>query len=230
MAKDNYINITFVIDKSGSMYQSTNDVIGGFKSTIEEQKNIKDGKCTVSLFTFDSEVKEVYLGKDVNEINDFEYNAGGLTAMNDGIGIAIDKVGKWLADMNEEDRPSKNLVVIMTDGAENNSKEYSFDSVKEMIKHQEEKYNWTFMYLGTDITSIEDVKKLGIKMSGFSSRKDYASNYSIVNEASTLYRCANTDAVSAGVTMDAFLSSTVDTMTKKYESENNIKLNKDELF
>lgn len=229
MAKDNYINITFVIDKSGSMYQSTNDVIGGFKSTIEEQKNIKDGKCTVSLFTFDSEVKEVYLGKDVNEINDFEYNAGGLTAMNDGIGIAIDKVGKWLSDMNEEDRPSKNLVVIMTDGAENNSKEYSFDRVKEMIKHQEEKYNWTFMYMGTDITSMEDVKKLGIKMSAFSSRKDYASNYTVVNEAATLYRNLKCDAVSAAATMDAFLSTEADIMTTKYETENNIKLDRNEL-
>lgn len=224
MSKGNYINLVFVIDSSGSMYGSTNDVIGGFKSTIEGQKKEKDGKCTVSLFTFNGDVKEVYLGKDVNEVNDIEYFANGMTAMNDGIGTAIDKVGVWLNDMKEEDRPSKTLVVIMTDGAENASKEYSFNRIKEMIKHQEEKYNWTFMYMGTDITSMEDVKKLGIKMSSFSSRKDYMSNYSVVNEATKLYRKASVDALTASATMDAFLSSETRNMTTKYENENNIKL------
>lgn len=225
MAKDNFIHVCFIIDESGSMYSSTKDVIGGFKSTIEEQKKVKDGKCAISLFKFNDTVKEVYLGKDVNEIDDIDYIANSVTAMNDGIGTAIDKVGKWLSDMAEEDRPSKNLIIIMTDGAENASKEYSFQRVKEMIKHQEEKYNWTFMYMGTDITSMEDVKKLGIKMSAFSSRKDYMSNYSVVNEATTLYRSVKADSLSAAATMDAFLSVEADTMTKKYEADNNIKLN-----
>ena len=224
MAKENYINLTFIIDESGSMYSSTNDVIGGFKSTIEEQKKMDEGKCSVSLFTFNDTVKEVYLGKDIKEVDGIDYTTNGCTAMNDGIGTAIDKVGKWLSDMKEEDRPSKNLIVIMTDGAENASKEYSFERIKEMIKHQEEKYNWTFMYMGTDITSMEDVKKLGIKMSAFSSRKDYASNYSVVNEAATLYRSLKCDVASAAATMDAFLSTEADAMTTKYEAENNIKL------
>ena len=126
--------------------------------------------------------------------------------------------------MKEEERPSKNLIIIMTDGQENASKEYSFDRIKEMIKHQEEKYNWTFMYMGTDITSMEDVKKLGIKMSAFSSRKDYASNYTVVNEATKLYRSLKCDVASASATMDAFLSTEADAMTTKYEAENNIKL------
>lgn len=224
MTKEGYIHVCFIIDESGSMYYSTNDVIGGFKSTIEEQKKEKEGKCTVSLFKFNNDVNEVYLGKDVSEINEIDYTAHGCTAMNDGIGTAIDKVGKWLSDMKEEDRPSKNLIIIMTDGQENASKEYSFDRIKEMIKHQEEKYNWTFMYMGTDITSMEDVKKLGIKMSAFSSRKDYASNYTVVNEATKLYRSLKCDVASAAATMDAFLSTEADAMTTKYEAENNIKL------
>ena len=224
MAKNNFIHVCFIIDESGSMYRSTDDVIGGFKSTIEEQKKIEDGKCAVSLFKFNGCVNEIYLGKDVNEIENLEYIAGGCTAMNDGIGTAIDKVGKWLSDMNEEDRPSKNLIVIMTDGAENASKEYSFDRVKEMIKHQEEKYNWTFMYMGTDITSMKDVKSLGIRMSAFSSRKDFASNYSIVNEATKMYRTLKADAYTASATMDAFLSTSANEMTTKYETENNIKI------
>ena len=224
MSSSNFIHICFIIDESGSMYRSTDDVIGGFKSTIEEQKKVTDGKCAVSLFKFSSTVSELYLGKDVNEIENLTYVAGGCTAMNDGIGTAIDKIGKWLSDMKEDERPSKNLIVIMTDGQENASKEYSFDRVKEMIKHQEEKYNWTFMYMGTDITSMEDVNKLGIRMSAFSARKDFASNYSVINEASTLYRSLKSDSLTAAATMDSFLSASVDEMTTKYEAENNIKI------
>ena len=166
MEKGNFIHLVFVIDESGSMYPSVSDVVNGFKQMIDEQKKVKEGKCSVSLYTFADSWKEVYLGKDVSEIDDIQYHPNGLTAMNDGIGVAIDRVGKWLSDMDEKDRPSKNLVIIMTDGEENNSKEYSLDRVKEMIKHQTEKYSWDFMYIGTDITTKKDANRLGVtKMS-----------------------------------------------------------------
>ena len=89
-----WINLVFVIDRSGSMYPSREDVIGGFNKVIDEQKANKDGKVTVSLYTFNEKVTEDYLGIDINDIAKFEYNPGGGTAMNDGIGTAIDNVGK----------------------------------------------------------------------------------------------------------------------------------------
>lgn len=220
--KENYINVTFIIDSSGSMIPSTNDVINGFLSTIEEQKKVDNGKCTVSLYTFNKNVKEVYIGKDVNEIDSIDYVANGCTAMLDGIGTAIDNVGKWLADMQEDERPSKNLVVIMTDGRENSSVKYSYDKIKEMIKHQEDKYSWSFIYMGTDVTSLNDVEKMGIRTRAFSSRNDYATNYSVINNAASIYR--TTDVRCASATMDAFLCAESDMMTAKYEKENNIKI------
>ena len=128
-----WLNLVFIIDKSGSMYQSTQDVIGGFNKIIDEQKEIKDGKVTVSLYTFNEKVTEEYLGIDINDIKEFKYNASGLTAMNDGIGVGIDNVGKWLhaKDTNGEEMPGKTLVVVMTDGIENASREYSLKTVKE---------------------------------------------------------------------------------------------------
>ena len=220
--KDNFIHVCFIIDSSGSMWQSTDDVIGGFNRTITEQKDVKNGKCSVSLFKFNDTVEEVYVGKDVNEIDGIEYKAGGCTAMNDGIGTAITKIGEWLSNMEESERPSKNLIVIMTDGQENASKEYTFSSVKDMIKHQEEKYNWTFVYMGTDLTSMDDVNKLGIKMSAFSSRKSLSNNYNGVNEATTMYR--NCDSVlSSQATMD-WLSDATCRMSADYEKERGIKL------
>lgn len=219
--KDNYIHICFIIDESGSMYSSSKDVTCGFQSMIEEQKKLTEGKCTISLFTFNSKVKEIFLGKDVNEIENIDYFPYGSTSMNDGIGTAINKVGKWLSDMDERERPSKNLIVIMTDGEENSSKEFTFNKVKEMISHQEEKYNWTFMYMGTDLTSMKQVNELGIKMSSFSSRKDYTNNYKIVSDTTSSYR--KRGFYQSKVVFDN-LNAELNEVTNKYEVDNGIKI------
>ena len=219
-----WINLVFVIDKSGSMWSSESDVIGGFNKTIEEQKAIEDGKVTVSMFTFDSTVHELYIGKDINDLPKFDYHADGMTAMNDGIGTAIDKVGKWLRDKDVagEEMPGKTLVVVMTDGMENNSKEYKLTQVQEMIKEQTEKYSWTFIYQGTDITTTKAADDLGFSIKSFGSRKKFAKNYDIINCAVSNYRSiANT-----GASLDAATLSFCDTLneealkaTTEYEAE-----------
>ena len=220
--KDNFIHVAFVIDSSGSMYRSISDVIGGFNKTIAEQKNVEKGECAISLFTFNGNVEEHYLGKDINDIDNFNYCPNGMTALYDGVGQAIDKIGKWLSNMDESERPSKNLIVIMTDGAENSSKEYTSNQVKDMIKHQEEVYDWSFVYMGTDLTNINDAKDLGIRMSSVSSRKDLGNSYDIINSVTSCYRSA-LSVEAAAATMD-WLQTECENVTTKYEVENNVKL------
>lgn len=190
--KDNLIHLCFVIDESGSMYGSTNDVIGGFNNLIEEQRKVKDGECLVSVYRFASQVQKEFIGKPLSEVEGLQYNPGGGTAMNDGIGMAIHEIGVWLNDMDESERPSKNMIIIMTDGEENMSCEYSLEQVKEMIKHQEEKYNWSFVYMGSDVSSLDDAKALGISLSSISSKNNICKNYSNINAYASSFRCAKT--------------------------------------
>ncbi|MBR6516954.1 MAG: VWA domain-containing protein [Bacilli bacterium] len=220
--KENFIHVAFVIDSSGSMYPSMKDVVGGFETTIEEQKKVENGECAVSLFTFDNLVKKHYIGKNINDIGSFVYSPSGMTALYDGVGQAIDKIGEWLSNMDESERPSKNLIVIMTDGEENSSTEYTASRIKEMIKHQEDVYNWSFVYMGTDLTNINDAKDLGIRMSSVSSRRNLGNSYDIINTAATKYRCSNS-IEEACATMD-WLFSECEVTTSNYEVENNIKL------
>lgn len=191
--KDNLLHICFVLDESGSMFYSSTDVIEGFNSLIKEQTKQNQGECVVSIYRFADNVKCDFIGKPIQEIEDLEYNPGGLTAMNDGIGIAIDEIGKWLSNMDESERPSKNLIVIMTDGAENHSQEYTFDDVKNRIKHQEEKYNWSFVYMGTDLLNFNDANSLDIKVRSISGRANIVSNYGHINSYATNYRLAKND-------------------------------------
>lgn len=225
--KENFIHVCFIIDESGSMAGTESDIIGGFKKVIDEQKAIKNGKCAVSLYKFDSNVTELYVGKDVNEVKYLDentYRPGGCTAMNDAIGTAIDNIGKWLNDMDENERPEKNLIVIMTDGEENSSVEYSFDKVKDMIKHQEEKYNWTFMYLGADISDGAYAHSYGFGTRLYSSKKSLSKSYDMINCVTANYRNFT------GSTADRYdnfclnISSSVASLNEDYEAETGNKI------
>ena len=220
----NWINLVFCIDASGSMYPSREDVIGGYSKVIDEQKANKEGKVTVSLFTFNEKVVEKYVGMDINNIPSFEYNPGGGTAMNDGIGTAIDKVGKWLyeRDKNGEDMPGKTLFIVMTDGMENSSKEYTLKEVQDRIKEQTNKYSWEFIYQGCDITTTKAADTLGFKFKTYSSRAKVASNYDIINCATTMYRSMAATGASLADTSLAFcatLDEEATKNTKAYEKE-----------
>ena len=220
--KSNLLHICFVLDESGSMYNSVNDVIGGFQKLIDEQKGEKKGECIISLYRFSDTVKKDYIGKPVDEVSKLIYSPGGCTAMNDGVGTAIDEIGKWLSDMDESERPSKNMIVIMTDGQENASKEYNFDTVKAKIKHQEEKYSWTFVYMGTNLQDLKDANRLGIKMRSVSDSRNIAANYSHIDTYAKALR-SSTNAASVAAA-DALLTRQLCEDTTRYQVENNITL------
>lgn len=229
--KDGLIHVCFVLDESGSMSPSVSDVKGGFKTVIEEQKAQAKGGCIISLFKFGSDVKQVYLGKDVNEIDgdNLTYSPGGLTKMNDGIGIAIDSVGEWLTGMNEEDRPEKNLIVIMTDGEENASIRFSLKDIREKIEHQTSKYNWSFVFMGTDVTDTSYANSLTSGLSNctlaYNDRDNHSENYSVINKAASIWRnSAGQSYAAKAATMDEYLDVASVTITKEYEKKIGVKI------
>ena len=76
--------------------------------------------------------------------------------------MTINHVGQKLAAMPEWERPEKVLFTIITDGYENSSKEFDWPTIKNMIKHQREKYNWVFTFLGANIDTDKVSDDLGI--------------------------------------------------------------------
>ena len=225
--KENFIHVCFVIDESGSMFGTENDIIGGFRSVIDEQKNVEKGKCAVSLYKFNSKVTEIYVGKDVNDVDYLDedsYKPGGCTAMNDAIGTAIDNIGKWLNGMDEDEKPEKNLIVIMTDGEENASVEYSFEKVKEMIKHQEEKYNWTFMYLGTDISDGAYAQSYGLGNRLYSTKDNITASYGMINSITATYRRFTGSTEDRYQVFTSDLCASIENLNEEYEKETGNKI------
>lgn len=221
--KDKLIHVCFVIDSSGSMSGSESDVVGGFNKTIAEQRAVKNGDCIVSLYEFDSTVKKVYLGKKLDEVGDFDYKVGGMTRLYDGIGTAVDEVGKWLNDMDESERPSKNLIVIITDGGENSSTEYRLKDIKDRIKEQTEKYSWDFIYLGNDLSDAKDANDIGVKYRGFTTKTKFYNNYDVISTGVTAYRCA-ANLAEASLALDTSISKSMSTLNAEYKADTGIDL------
>lgn len=163
MTNKNLTSVNFVIDKSGSMFHTASDVIGGFNRFIKDQKLVP-GDCSVSLTFFNNRAEVIYAAKPISEVPDLTegtYVPGGGTAFYDALGSSIKEVGKKLESFKEEDRPGKVIFVILTDGYENCSRDYNKNQVIEMIKHQQEVYSWDFIYIGANLDSEEEAKALG---------------------------------------------------------------------
>jgi uncharacterized protein YegL len=141
-----------------------NDAIGGFNSFLNEQKKLP-GEATLTLIQFNTDYEVIHENKplsDVSPINDKDYIPRGSTALLDAIGKAVDSTGRRLANTPEENRPEKVIVAILTDGKENASTSYDLSKIKDMIRHQKEKYSWEFIFLGANQDAFAEAAKIGI--------------------------------------------------------------------
>lgn len=159
--KPNSAEIIFIIDRSGSMQSIAQDMRGGFANFIAEQRKLP-GECRVTLTRFDNVYENVYSGMLISDVPPLELEPRGGTALLDAIGRTITETGARYAAMPESQRPSKVFVVIVTDGHENASREWSHAKVTAAIKHQRTNYAWEFVFMGASEDAIDVGMSMGI--------------------------------------------------------------------
>lgn len=156
--------ICVILDRSGSMQGRESDVVGGVNKFLEEQRKV-DKPASIAFVRFDGEAVERFrpMGdlKACADLSAGEYSPRGSTPL-------LDAVGKTLADLDEDwkrEAPDQAVVVIVTDGQENASREYTQAKVKGMIESRQKSGKWMFIYLGADVDAFAESHKLGIPMS-----------------------------------------------------------------
>ena len=162
--KKGLTEIVFIIDESGSMHGLKKDTIGGFNSVLEKQRG-NDGEALVSTVMFNTDCRVLHDRipiSGIRDMTDADYTPGGCTALLDAIVGAIMHISTIHRYARKEDIPEHTLFVITTDGLENASRIYSADKVREMIKKEQEKYGWEFIFLGANIDSVETARDFGI--------------------------------------------------------------------
>lgn len=153
--------ICLVLDRSGSMNGREKDVIGGVNKFIEEQKELKD-PASMAFVRFDSEAVERFRPmlplESVEPLGAKDFVPRSSTPLLDAVGktiVALD------ADWKTE-KPDRAIMIIVTDGQENCSNEYTKEKVKQMIEARQNSGLWAFIYLGANVDAFAEAHAMGI--------------------------------------------------------------------
>ncbi len=154
-----------ILDQSGSMSDCINQTLKGLadqrKEILAIANEFPEQEIKVGLTVFDHIVELKYSNLSVTELsrmNSFQYQPNGQTALLDAIGMSVAATERLMA--NEGDSA---VIIILTDGYENASKEYSHKQIKELIKAKEATGKWSFTYLGATLDAVEIAKSMNIK-------------------------------------------------------------------
>ena len=141
------------------------DAEGGINSFIEQQKQ-EPGEANVTLVQFDTEYEFVHSGVPIRQVPAFKLVPRGSTALLDAVGRAINETGARLAAMDESQRPGLVVFVIVTDGEENSSREFTRDQIRKMVEHQQSAYKWQFTFLAANQDAFAAGGSMGIAQDG----------------------------------------------------------------
>ncbi len=149
--------VNVILDKSGSMNSKVQDVIGGFNLYISELAKEPAVECGFTLTLFDTAVAMKYNSvplAQVAKLDESSYRPSGNTALLDAIGNTVQTVNSAGFD--------KIITVIMTDGEENSSREWTLQGIRELVRSKESVGNWTFVFLGANLDAFTQGANLGV--------------------------------------------------------------------
>jgi hypothetical protein len=166
--KETGTHLSVILDRTGSMESIRDDTIGGFNAFLDEQKK-QPGEATLSLVQFDTRdpFEVIHDFKPIGNVPGLTretYVPRASTPLLDAVGRGINDLEARLAKLPAKKRPGKVVVVIVTDGQENSSREFNKDQIEKMIKEHEEKDGWQFVFLSADLGAFQDAHGYGIRM------------------------------------------------------------------
>lgn len=155
--------LVFIVDRSGSMSGLVSDMEGAMKEILKTQKDEYKGDMLVTLVRFDDDIEEVFSNKPIKEVDKIKLQPRGCTALLDAIGRTVNKVERNFIETEEKKRPERVLFIIITDGYENASQEFTKAKIFEMIEKAKRDRNWDFTFVGANQDAISEGGSIGIR-------------------------------------------------------------------
>jgi hypothetical protein len=182
--------IAALLDRSGSMETSKDATEDGWRELINEQRHLP-GECLVTLAQFDTVYEVVYDPTPIADVPEFIVQPRGMTALLDAIGTFVTQIGEQLSALPEDRRPGKVICLIMTDGMENSSQEWTWDAVKKLTIQQQNEWNWTFLFIGANMDAIAVGGRMGFTphQSITYNNSSYESTVGVMRSAREMVRC-----------------------------------------
>lgn len=150
-SKKSMNRVHFILDESGSMSHARQSTIDGFNEYVNGLRHDKNGNSyKISLTKFEGgNVERVFTDLNIKKVKDLrweDYCPCGGTNLNDAIGYTMKDMEK-----NKIKGKHNTLVIILTDGYENQSREWTKATVASLITEKEKKDGWTVTFLGANI-------------------------------------------------------------------------------
>jgi uncharacterized protein YegL len=163
----NLTEIVVILDKSGSMDSVRDSTISNFNEFIQSQKN-QPGEANFTLVLFSSNALQETVMHSVpitraRRLNRTTYRPDGMTALFDAVVSTIKMVSERIEALPEDDKPSKVIVCVITDGQENDSRTYGRKDVSDWTTKMATENSWQFMYIGANQDSFQEARSLGIR-------------------------------------------------------------------
>ena len=198
--------IGVILDRSGSMGSFREATIAGFNQFLQtQQRDTAGGRVLMSLTQFDDRYEINFVGEAIESVPELDtqsYVPRGQTALHDAIGRTIHETDAWVREHGWNDRV---LVLIITDGQENASREYDLRAVRALIERKEQD-GWNFAYMGANQDSYAVGGSMGVRP-GFT--QDYASTaagtrlgFADLGHKSSRYRAAKAKGLAAAAFFD----------------------------
>lgn len=153
--------IEFLLDETGSMASCIGATVNGFNDFLKEQQS-QPGKCLLTLTKFDtSGEKTPYVDLAVGLVPPMTTDTfvpGGGTNLRDTIGNRIYALKQRLASWSTTPNV---LFVVMTDGDDNASREFTENHIRSALSDGMENLNWSFVYLGANTHALATAARLG---------------------------------------------------------------------
>lgn len=154
------LDITVLLDRSGSMEEIRDDAIGSFNAFLKDkQKKHPSSQMSIVLFDDQYLIRENATPiQQVDALTNDTFVPRGSTAL-------LDAVGKTIQIIEERKHVDDEvLIAVLTDGQENSSQEYTLNQIQRMIKQKEER-GWDFVYLSADPSAFADAQNMGFDRS-----------------------------------------------------------------
>lgn len=159
MPDTNYTALLLIIDRSGSMQTIRDDMVGGLTTILEEQKKLP-GFLTVDIIQFDDVIESVCEMANPEDVTITLEPRGG-TALHDAIGFGVNTFSQRIAALPDHAQPKAIQVIVVTDGLENASTEYSAQQIRKLIKSKQKDAAWDFVFLGANQDAVTTGGNLG---------------------------------------------------------------------
>lgn len=154
-------HIALVIDRSGSMQGIRQETINSINEQLDVLEDSKDDQeDRVTVVTFNGKVDAPRFFPLNERFTEEDYEPRGSTALLDAIGKTVDMFQQVEVKKYED---AAYLLVILSDGEENASKEYTREQIKSVIKELEEQGNWTFTFIGASKSALKEVQSFGFE-------------------------------------------------------------------